>query len=69
MEGEELTRCYVNVGRRKAVRWRFDLPTRVRGGLANDSARCSATGQRRKAATRLGQRKETTRVGRCCVGR
>jgi hypothetical protein len=31
-----------------------------RGGVANGSAWCGGAGQRHKAVTRLGQRKETT---------
>jgi hypothetical protein len=38
----------------------FDSSTRARGGVANGNARCGGAGQRRKAATRLGQRKEMT---------
>jgi hypothetical protein len=40
--------------------WRFDSSTRARGGVANGSTRCGGAGQRRKAVTWLGQRKETT---------
>jgi hypothetical protein len=49
--------------------WCFDAPTHVRGGLANGSAWCGSAGERRKAVARLGQRKETTRVGRCWADR
>jgi hypothetical protein len=40
--------------------WHFDSSTHARGGVANGSARCGGTDQRRKAVTRLGQRKEMT---------
>jgi hypothetical protein len=40
--------------------WRFDLSTCMRGGVANDSARCGSASQRHKAAMWLIQRKETT---------
>jgi hypothetical protein len=42
------------------ARWRFDSSTHARGGVANGGARCGDAGQRCKAATWLGQRKETT---------
>jgi hypothetical protein len=35
------------------------------GGMANCSTWCCSAGQRSKAATQLGKRKEMTRVGRC----